>query len=511
MGLFRSYIVIFVLTLLASCIFVFLRLVLSRGRTPPGPVGKLIEGSAKQIPKQEPWKTYAKWGQQYGPIVSFRTYLRRFVVLNSAEAVTALLDRRSTLYSDRPISWMYFRLCAREQTVFNIPATAPRHRIYRRMLHTGLSASATKGYWPLLQKETQAMVEGLVEKPMLYEEHIRKNAAAIIMMVGYGYTVTDLEDIFIAHAKETSQITGWAMAPGRWLVDSFPLLRFVPSWFPGAGFKRRAGEWRARFDYLSRVPHAWVKSQIADGKALPSFTSKFLCPEDGSYPSAEEEDIIQWCASGLYAGAADTTVSALLSFVMLMALYPDVQRRAQAEVDEKIGRGNVAEFDRLDNIPYVSAVLKEMLRYAPVGPLALPHKVIQNDEYSGFRISKDTAVIANVWAILHDARSYPSPFTFDPERFLGCSDKLDSEGRRVQPQPDPRRFSFGFGARVCPGSQFAEKWLLLSMCSILASCDIRKAKGVNVTPENVEFTTGFTRYSSSHMKLFDITVESRLI
>ena len=110
----------------------------------------------------------------------------------------------------------------------------------------------------------------------------------------------------------------------------------MPSWFPGAGFKRQAMEWRRRFDFLSNVPHSWVKAQIvsvysilnpaekliqaqANGKHVPSFTSQQLLREDGSYPNAEEEDIINWCAGALYAGAADT-VSELIVYQVLRYL-----------------------------------------------------------------------------------------------------------------------------------------------------------------------------------------------
>ena len=48
-----------------------------------------------------------------------------------------------------------------------------------------------------------------------------RNAGGVIMSVAYGYTLKGLEDDFVSLAKETSQITGKAMAPG-WLVDSFP-------------------------------------------------------------------------------------------------------------------------------------------------------------------------------------------------------------------------------------------------------------------------------------------------
>ncbi|KAH8112914.1 cytochrome P450 [Phellopilus nigrolimitatus] len=493
---------IFVLTLAVACVCIYFWLRNLQRRDPPGPVGLLLTGNAHQTPKQEPWRTYAQWGREYGPVVFFRTYLRRFVVLNTVEAALALLEKRSSIYSDRPTSWMLFKLCGREQTVFNINASNPRHKMYRRMLHAGLNASATRGYWPLMQKETKSMIEGFLEEPALYEGHIRKNAAAVIMMVAYGYTVTALDDVFIAHAKETSQITGRAMAPGRWLVDSFPLLRFVPSWLPGAGFKRQAAEWRARFDHLSSAPHTWVKNQIADGRALPSFTSKLLCREDGSYPNAEEENTIQWCATGLYAGAADTTVSALLSFMLLMAVHPDVQRRAQAEVDEKIGRGSLADFGQLDDLPYLTAILKEVLRFAPVGPLGLPHKATQDDEYMGYRIAKDTTVMANVWAIMHDARDYPNPFRFDPDRFTSHASERLSGKHRVS-QPDPRKFAFGFGARACPGIQFAERWLLLSMSGVLASCTIKTADSISITPQNLEFTTGHT----SHLNLLSRLAE----
>ena len=109
-----------------------------------------------------------------GPVISFRAYLRRYVVLNTLEAVDAILNKRSGIYSDRPTSWMYYKLCKRENAVLNISASQPRHRIYRRMLHTGLNASAIREYWPLMQNETKLMVDGFLERPDLYEEHFRK-------------------------------------------------------------------------------------------------------------------------------------------------------------------------------------------------------------------------------------------------------------------------------------------------------------------------------------------------
>lgn len=57
------------------------------------------------------------------------------------------------------------------------------------------------------------------------------------------------------------------------------------------------------------------------------------------------------------------------SFALLMVLYPEVQRRAQAEIDEVVGRDRLPSLDDELSLPYVSAVIKEVLRYAPVVPL----------------------------------------------------------------------------------------------------------------------------------------------
>jgi hypothetical protein len=215
-------------------------------------------------------------------------------------------------------------------------------------------------------------------------------------------------------------------------------VRFVPSWFPGAGWKRQGEVWRKRLDTLSSVPHEWVKQQMvcdyfplglnlaagndtihqASGSYTESFTSRHLRPNGEIIVDAEHDDIIKWCAGGLYAGAADTviqyiqsaakllqkftmlslqTVSAILSFIHLMALYPEVQEKAQAELDNVVGYEHLPHPSNLGRLTYMSAVLSEVLRFAPVANLALPHKVTQDDEYHGYRIPKETTIIANIW------------------------------------------------------------------------------------------------------------------
>lgn len=93
---------------------------------------------------------------------------------------------------------------------------------------------------------------------------------------------------------------------------------------------------------------------------------------------------------------------------MLMALHPDVQEHARAEIDQVLENrhlphvGDPHLLPQIGDLPrfqYLLAVLKEVLRWAPVGNLLLPHRVIQDDEYLGYRIPKDTTIIANVWSV----------------------------------------------------------------------------------------------------------------
>jgi len=104
-------------------------------------------------------------------------------------------------------------------------------------------------------------------------------------------------------------------------------------------------------------------------------------------------------AVSLYGGAADTTVSANASFFLLMSLYPEVQRKAQEEIDRVVGHDRLPNAQDRNHLPYVDAIMKEVMRLNPVAPLgepqceapldsltrvlALPHRLKEDDVYEG--------------------------------------------------------------------------------------------------------------------------------
>ncbi|KAJ7210342.1 cytochrome P450, partial [Mycena pura] len=143
------------------------------------------------------------------------------------------------------------------------------------------------------------------------------------------------------------------------------------------------------------------------------------------------------------------------------------------------------DFD--DSVPYVDAIMLELLRWRPVGPLSVPHAVTIDDIYKGYyHIPAGAVVVGNSWAVLHDEKIYgPNTDRFIPERWLTESGEINKARR----EPNA---AFGFGRRICPGRDMAQWSLWISAASILATFNITKGldeNGVPVEPSG-EFTSG---------------------
>jgi len=72
-------------------------------------------------------------------------------------------------------------------------------------------------------------------------------------------------------------------------------------------------------------------------------------------------------------GGSDTSASTLSSWVQAMVLYPEVQKKAQAEIDSVVGEKRLPTWSDHDNMPYVATLVKEAMRWRPTAPLGFPH------------------------------------------------------------------------------------------------------------------------------------------
>ena len=90
-------------------------------------------------------------------------------------------------------------------------------------------------------------------------------------------------------------------------------------------------------------------------------------------------------------------MATIYEFFLAMTIYPEIQKRAQDEIDSVVGRDRLPALQDREDLPYVSAICTELLRWLPVGPLGVPHRSTQDDDYEGFFIPKDSMFIINIW------------------------------------------------------------------------------------------------------------------
>ncbi|KAG1855191.1 cytochrome P450 [Suillus subalutaceus] len=462
---------------------------------PPGPRGWPLIGNVLDMPRIKPWLTFTKWGRKYGDITHIEVLGRHIVVLNSVKTAMEMMDSKSTLYSDRPVLPMAGELVGWKDSLPFLPY-GDRFRRYRRNFHRVIgSRAAVDVYNEIEEVETHRFLKRVLAKPDQLQEHVRHTAGAVILRITYGYEVKENDDPFIDLANLVTTHGSQATAPGAYMVDILPFLAKVPAWLPGAGFKRLAREWRETLKEMVSAPHELVKDQMVAGIAPMSFTSNLLGSSD---VSAEEDNAVKWSSFSLYSGGSETTVSAIYSLFLAMTLYPDVQKKAQAEIDSVVGPDRLPTFADRDSLPYTDALVKEVLRWNVVFPTGFPHCVTEDDIHDGHYIPKGSLVIPNVWFMLNDPRRYANPSQFNPERFLAKDGK--------EPEMEPRTVCFGFGRRICPGLHLADASMWISTAMSLAVFDISKVveNGIEITPE-IEPLPG----TASHPKPFKCSIKPR--
>lgn len=91
------------------------------------------------------------------------------------------------------------------------------------------------------------------------------------MDIAYGIDVRSNEDPYIEAVRQGVISVGMAIAPGAFLVDTFPILKHVPSWVPGAGFKRRAKEWKIVADHMFDAPFEALKKSVVHSRSSINF------------------------------------------------------------------------------------------------------------------------------------------------------------------------------------------------------------------------------------------------
>ncbi|THV05812.1 cytochrome P450 [Dendrothele bispora CBS 962.96] len=390
---------------------------------PPGPRGIPVLGNLFQLDNVKPWHTFAKWKELYGPMVYLNIAGQPMIILNSRKVAEDLFDRRGSNYIDR------HRFIALEKT-------------------TGDSFISI----------------------MSSTERWRKMRRAI-----YGLPPLDLHDPTIGFMNDFVDCIGRLSVPGNLLVNMLPFLEHFPRW---TGKWKRDAEKNYKI-FTSKFENMFlrIKDETVTGtEQHPSFCVNLA--KDQKQHGMSDTDCA-WLAGVLYGAGHETvtifnlTSTTMAWFIFSMIQFPQAQVCAHEELDRVVGQSRLPSFADIKHLPYIQALVKEVLRWRPAIPAGVPHVPIQDDYYEGYLIRKGTICIPSIWSINRDPEVYGSDANeFRPERHL------DNKGR-LKDESNEGHVTYGFGQRICVGRHFANNGLFIQIAMILWALRLEPAKDNN--------------------------------
>ncbi|CAH1992971.1 unnamed protein product [Acanthoscelides obtectus] len=175
------------------------------------------------------------------------------------------------------------------------------------------------------------------------------------------------------------------------------------------------------------------------------------------HESFSEEQLVALSMDMFMAGSE--TTSNTLSFCFLyLILYPEVQKKAQDEIDAVVGKIRVPSLDDRPKLPYVECIVLESLRMFSGRAFTVPHRSLKDTYLNGYLIPKDVTVIANLYGcMLEEDCGFEEPHIFRPERFI-------RDGKISVPE---NLIPFGFGKHRCLGETLARANVFLFIAAML--------------------------------------------
>ncbi|KAF3764085.1 hypothetical protein M406DRAFT_356434 [Cryphonectria parasitica EP155] len=357
----------------------------------------------------------------------------------------------------------------------------------RKSIHNILNIKAAKSYVPYQDLENKQMLCGMLDEPEAFIDHIKRYTNSLTTQMVFGFRTININDPKLKQLFEGfenfSEVTGTATAA---LLDLFPVLQLLPDAI--LPLRRYAQELHRREKELYVGHWMDVKKAIKNGTAKPSFCVDLVKAQDHYGFS---DDLAGYISGSLLEAGSDTTASTLIAFVQAMVVFPDVQKRAQEELDRVCG-DRLPTMEDEPSLQFIRGCVKESLRWMPTAILGVPHAVITDDEYMGYKIPKGAGVVWNVWAIHTDPKRYPNPRAFDPSRY--ADDFQTASEAATNPDSSKRdQFVFGAGRRICQGMHIAERSLFLGISRMLWAFNLNKAvdqNGNEITPDIDQLTEG---------------------
>ncbi|ESK85919.1 cytochrome p450 [Moniliophthora roreri MCA 2997] len=313
-------------------------------------------------------------------------------------------------------------------------------RALRKAAHTILTPAAAESHLPIQRAEATQVLYDFIQNPDDFFNHIGRYTNSVIMSILFGkrcprYETPESMGFFESQKLWNRCLSPTAVPP----VDLLPFLDYIPeSW---AWWKQLASETRQKQRALYFGLLDECEQRMKRGEENESYMEQILMEKR---ELGLDREMIGYLGGILLEGGTETTASFLRCLVMALIVFPDAQRKAQAEIDGV-------------------ALIKEVHRFHPVSPI-VPHATLADEEYRGFVLPKGTTILVNTYGIYHNPQHFDNPGTFNPERYLshefGVKEGVDASFFRDD-------LVFGYGRRACPGIYIARDSLNLNTMNLI--------------------------------------------
>ncbi|KAL7264904.1 hypothetical protein ACSBR1_002791 [Camellia fascicularis] len=434
-------------------------------RLPPGPPGWPVFGHMFDLGKM-PHHTLTELKDQYGPVIWLRIGTVNTMVVLTTKAATELFKNHDLSFAERSISGL-MRVHDYHKGSLALAPYGTYWRVLRRICTVEmLVVKRINETVPVRRKCVDNMLTWIEEQSSSLDGARGIHVARFVFLASFNMLGNLMlsRDLVDPESKEGSEFFEAMMGLMEWtghpnIGDLFPLLGCLDL----KGLKRNMERDMGK---ALKIASGYVKERMknrlaGDEKLRQDFLDVLLDFEGNgkNEPDKISNENVTVFILEIFLAGSETTSSTIEWAMTELLCNPKKMIKAKAELTDIVGPNRKMEESDIDGLPYLQAVVKETLRLHPPIPFLVPRKAIQDTNFMGYHIPKNTKVLINTWAIGRDPECWDDPMEFKPERFLDS--KTDYKGQHYELIP------FGAGRRMCAGVPLAHQMLHLVLGSLL--------------------------------------------
>ncbi|XP_051020370.1 cytochrome P450 2J4-like [Acomys russatus] len=446
------------LLLLAAVTSLFLADFLKNRRPknyPPGPWRLPFVGNLLQLDLDKSHLVMQQFVKKYGNIISMDIGNIHSVIITGLPLIKEVFTHMEQKFLKRPITPIRERVFNNNGLIMSNGQTWREQRRFALMTLRNFGLGK-KSLEQCIREEAQHLVEAIAEEggqPFDPQFNINSAVSNVICSLTFGERFAYEDEQFQELLRLLDEATCLEASMICQLYNVFPsIFKYLPG--PHQRVFRNWGRLRLfvshmmdshRKDWNPIEPRDFIDAFLTEMTKYPDKTTSF-----------NEENLI--CSTlDLFFAGTETTSHTLRWALLYMALYPEVQEKVQAEIDEVIGQKRQPSTDDRESMPYSNAVIHEVQRMGNIVPLNVPREVTTDITLAGFHLPKGTMILTNLTALHRDPKVWATPDTFNPKHFLenGQFKKRESF------------LPFSMGKRACLGEQLARSELFIFFTALM--------------------------------------------